>query len=71
MTTQEKGAKQQWDKLQSEKAFVRIPQSVWQFVDPLTHYITSVFGPWSLVLNKPVNPEALEALCWFITNVIN
>ena len=35
-----------------------------QLVDPLIHYITSVIALWSLILNKPENPDPCS---YFIT----
>ena len=63
VSKQEKCAKEQWDKLLVEKAFVRTKESVLRqnkdYVGGATCWSSSsVIAPWSLVLNKPARPEA-------------
>ena len=52
----------------SDKAFVRTKYYVWRqnkdyvegaTCDPPINYLTCIIAPWSLVFNKPANPEAL------------
>ena len=56
-----------WKGLCESKGKALAPEYEGQLFDPLVHYITSAIAPWSLVLNKPVNPEALYQ---FITQCV-